>query len=246
MAAGHAMTTAGASEPASVQVVPPDLVPAATPAGLGGDRGGRPLVRVRGVAQLLSVVPYLLGYRPAARDLVVIGTVASEDRARMTVRLDPAGRPDAVIAEAQARWAVAVLAVQGCTSVTMAGFGPDELIAPYAAAIGAAATAAGLGTGVLVRAEAGRYWSYSCADPECCPPAGTAYDPEGGPVAAAFEAAGATLLPSRDALAATIAPAAGADAKAIDAALRRAIRRAAVLARRQDDPARRPSPAPAP
>jgi hypothetical protein len=67
-----------------------------------------------------------------------------------------------------------------------------------------------------------RYWSYVCADPACCPPAGKPFDVRDHPAARAMAAEGARVLASRDALAATVAPVTGDAA----ARMRRATREA--------------------
>ena len=102
----------------------------------------QPAVPVRGPAQVIALAPWLLRYRPGDADLVVIGTVPPRGRVRLTLRLDLPDPAIPVMAAAQARHAVAVLAVQGCSRVTVVGFGPDRLVAPAVALVRQAATAA--------------------------------------------------------------------------------------------------------
>src|SRR5690606_27175044 len=52
-----------------------------------------------------------------------------------------------------------------------------------------------------LRVEAGRWWSYLCDQPECCPATGTRFDPSTSAVAARMTVAGFTALPDRRALA---------------------------------------------
>ena len=73
----------------------------------------------------------------------------------------------------------------------------------------------------------GRYWSYACQDPGCCPPDGVPFDGPAHPAAAALEAAGVTARPDRAALAASLAPPAGPAAEPVSQATERALRRAA-------------------
>ncbi len=200
-----------------------------------GSDPGVPVVTVTGPAQVISLVPWLLGFQPGNADLVVIGTAPPRGRVTLTWRWDLPG-PAAQVLAAQARRAVAALAVQGCTRVVAVGFGPGRLVAPAIALIRQAVTAAGLEIGDLLRAHGGRYWSYLCTSPKCCPPEGTPYDPDTSAVTAAYQAAGAPPpQASRDAVAATIAPATGAEA----ASMCQAMERAALRARRLDQRAAR-------
>jgi hypothetical protein len=121
---------------------------------------------------------------------------------------------------ALARHAVSLLDAQGVTSAVAAGYGTDEAIAPVAAALRERAAEAGIAMTELLRAENGRYWSYVCTDPECCPPEGTPFDITDHPAARALRAAGGSVLADRAALAATVAAAGGQ----LGAAMRRATR----------------------
>jgi hypothetical protein len=195
-----------------------------------------PVVPVKGPAQVISLVPWLLGFHPGNADLVVIGTAPPRGRVTLTWRWDLPDPATPVLA-ARARHAIAALAVQGCTKAVAVGFGPDRLVAPAIALVSEAATAAGLEIGDLLRADGGRYWSYLCTSPRCCPPEGTPYNPDASPVTAAYQAAGAPPpQASRGAVAATIAPATGAEA----ALMRQAMERAALRARRLDQRGSRP------
>jgi hypothetical protein len=156
-----------------------------------------------------------------------MGTAPPSNRVQLTLRWDLPS-PDAPgLAAARARHAIAVLAASECTRVAVVGFGPDLLVAPSITVVREAAKAAGLKVWDLLRADGGRYWSYLCTDPACCPPEGTPFSPAGDPVAAVFDAAGVKVLASRDALAATIAPTSGAEADSMWEAAGRAGRRSA-------------------
>ncbi|HEX6970081.1 MAG TPA: DUF4192 domain-containing protein, partial [Micromonosporaceae bacterium] len=69
-----------------------------------------------------------------------------------------------------------------------------------------------------LRVADGRYWSYTCDDPQCCSPEGTRYDVTTSEIAAAATFAGQVALPDRDALVQQVAPVTGA----ARAAMRRA------------------------
>jgi hypothetical protein len=185
------------------------------------------IVRVKDPAQLMVLVPYQLGFQPAAGDMVVMGTVPPRNRVRLTLRWDLPDPGVSELAAVHARDAVAAFTAEGCTQVAVVGFGPDRLVAPSVTALREAARERGLKVLELLRAEDGRCWSYLCTNPECCPPDGTPYSPAGSPVAAAYQAAGARVLASRDVLAATIAPATGAEADSMRVAYLRATERSA-------------------
>jgi hypothetical protein len=81
----------------------------------------------------------------------------------------------------------------------------------------------------VLRVEDGRYWSYICQNPSCCPAEGVPFDADAHPAAKAMAVAGLPVLASRTALAATIAPLTGPGAEAMAEATRRAERAGARL-----------------
>ena len=178
-------------------------------------------VRIGTPAALLAVIPGLLGFDPGD-SIVVVGTAAPDEPVRLTLRYDTPDPARPEVAAALARHALSVLAAQGVTSAATVGYGTDAAVAPVAAALRERAAATGITITESLRVTGGRYWSYACADPSCCPPAGTPFDPAAHPAARALAAAGGTVLADRRELAATIAPAAGQRA----AAMRRATGRA--------------------
>jgi len=195
--------------------------------------GRPPRLRVSSPAGLLAVIPHLLGFTPAD-SLVVIGT-SFEGRVKIAFRYDlPATGGEAAGIAAHA---ISVLARHDVTAAVAAGYGPGPLVTPAADAIRAAAARAGLDLRDVLRVHDGRYWSYLCTDPDCCPPRGAAFDPAAHPAAAALARAGLPALPGRDALAATIAPLAGPAADAMTQATRRAEHVAARLTARTGPPA---------
>jgi hypothetical protein len=80
-----------------------------------------------------------------------------------------------------------------------------------------------------MRVEDGRYWSYLCENPECCPADGVPFDVQANPAAAAMSVAGLVAYPDRAALAGTLAPVTGAAARSMERATSRARERAAAL-----------------
>ena len=81
---------------------------------------------------------------------------------------------------------VSLLTAQGVTSAVAAGYGTDAAVSPVAAALRERAATAGIAMTELLRADDGRYWSYICRDPECCPPEGTPFDVTDHPAARAL------------------------------------------------------------
>jgi hypothetical protein len=125
--------------------------------------------------------------------------------------------------------AVAVLTGQRLGTVIGIGYGPGRLVTPVADALAAAVRRSRLRLWELLRVEDARYWSYLCANPDCCPAAGTPFDYPSHPVAAAMTVAGLAAYPDRDALAQTLAPLTGAAAQAMDQAVERACAAAQAL-----------------
>ncbi len=189
----------------------------------------RPAVRIASPAGLLAVVPYLIGFHPA-RSLVLIGLGPPGNQVKLAFRYDLPDPQDPPHAQDIAAHAVSVLTRQQLTNAVVVGYGPGRLVTPVADTLLAQLPAAGVTLWDLLRAEHGRYWSYLCDNPACCPPDGVRFDETAHPAAAAMTVAGQVVLPDREALAATIAPLTGAAAESIRAATERAENRASQLA----------------
>jgi hypothetical protein len=125
-----------------------------------------------------------------------------------------------------------VLARQHLRAAVVAGYGPGPLVTPVADALRDAAARTGVELLDVLRVQDGRFWSYLCREPSCCPPEGVPFDAAAHPAAAVLAGAGLPVLASRDALAATIAPLTGPAAQAMTRATSRAERVAARLTTR--------------
>jgi len=169
---------------------------------------------------VLAVVPHLLGFVPA-KSLIVLGAGPPRCRVHLTLRFDLPDPPDAAAAGAIAQHAVAVLTGQRQAMAVVIGYGPGHLVTPLADRMREGAGRAGLELRDVLRVEDGRYFSYLCREPSCCPPEGVPVDPA-DPAAAAFAAAGVPVLPDRAALAASIAPLGGLTRESMRQATRRA------------------------
>jgi hypothetical protein len=102
--------------------------------------------------------------------------------------------------------ATSVLTRNRLAMAVIAGYGPGPMVTPVTDTLVAALRRAGVTLHDVLRVEDGRYWSYACHDPHCCPPEGVPFDPRDHPASTALAAAGGTVLADRAALAATIAP----------------------------------------
>lgn len=186
-----------------------------------------PKLSVRTIGDLLSAVPYLLGFHPT-ESIVVVGF----DGKRLTfaVRVDlPGADTDPPDRDALAAHIASVLSRQDIDAVTVIGYGPDRSVAPAVASVSAALDRSGLKVLDLLRVADGRYWSYVCDDPGCCSPDGNPYDPTSSEIAAAATYAGQVALPDRAALVRRVAPVEGASRASMRTAADRADRRLAAL-----------------
>jgi Domain of unknown function (DUF4192) len=193
-----------------------------------GAFSGTPRIRVSSPADVLAVVPRLLGFHPSA-SLVVIGAGPPGTRIELAFRYDLPDPPDARQADDMATHAVAVLRHRRLSTVIAVGYGPGPLVTPVADALSAALRGSGLRLQELLRVADGRYWSYVCANPDCCPPDGVPFDAQTNQAAAAMTVAGLVALPDRAALAGTVAPVTGPAAEAMEQATGRARERATAL-----------------
>jgi len=165
-------------------------------------------VRIGSPTSLLAVIPGLLGFDPG-HSFVVIGTEPGTAHVRITLRYDLPDPRHPRLAASIADHVVSLLTAQGVTTAVAAGYGTDAAVSPVAAALRERAATAGIAMTELLRADDGRYWSYICRDPECCPPEGTPFDVTDHPAARALRAAGGRVLADRDALSATVAATGG-------------------------------------
>ena len=195
----------------------------------------QPRIRVSSPADVLAVVPHLLGFHPAS-SLVVMGVGRPRARVQLAFRYDLPDPPDAVHAADIAEHAAGVLGHRRLSTVIGVGYGPGALVTPVADALAGAVRQAGLRLQELMRVEDGRYWSYLCQNPECCPPEGVPFDLRANPAAAAMTVAGLVAYPDRAALAGTIDPVTGPAARSMERATSRALRRAADLVGQEPGP----------
>ena len=177
------------------------------------------------MAGFLAIIPHLLGFHPS-RSMVVVGLDRARGRVKLAFRYDLPDPPDPARSREIAEHAAAVLRKRQVTTAIAAGYGAGTLVTPVAEKLRAALHGAGITLRDLLRVEEGRFWSYACQDPRCCPPEGAAFDGAAHPAAAALTAAGMGACPDRASLADTLAPLTGLAAEAMSQATVRALRRA--------------------
>jgi hypothetical protein len=185
---------------------------------------------VRTPAELIAAVPYLIGFHP--EDSLTV--VAVRGRAVVfTARHDlpDPNLPDA-IADADARHIATLVARNDADAATVIGHGTADRVTPAAMRLGDFLHRLGIEVLDVLRVADGRFWSYLCEDPDCCPPEGLPCAPADGLVAAAATYAGQVALPDRESVAAQLDPVTGAERQAMSAATRRASARLAGLVER--------------
>jgi hypothetical protein len=187
-----------------------------------------PRIRVSSVAGFLAVVPHLLGFHPS-RSMVVVGLDARRGRIVLAFRYDLPDPPDDAASRDIAEHAAAVLRKRRIRTAIAAGYGEGALVTPVAEQLRAGLRGAGIAMRDLLRVEDGRYWSYVCTDPGCCPPDGVPFDAGSHPAAAALTAAGMQARPDRASLAGSLAPLSGEAAQSMREATGRAESRGAEL-----------------
>ena len=172
-------------------------------------------------AAILGVIPHLLGFTPES-SIVVIGTGQPGGEVKVTLRYDLPDPAAAELATDIAEHAVAVLASQRITAAVAAGYGPDHLVRPVVAALADTTRAAGMTLRDSLRADQGRYWSYSCRIESCCPAEGTPLGTASQVMTDALTESSGQVLTSRAALATTVAPLGGPAAESMREATTRA------------------------
>jgi hypothetical protein len=181
------------------------------------------LVRLREPADMAAAIPHLVGFHPE-ESLVVISLRGTRKRIGLTMRFDlaPPSLDERVAEEIAIRLAAdkAEFALLACCTAEVPDVGPHprtELIRRTTIAL----RERGIEMLEALLVRDGRWWSYKCDDPDCCPPDGGEI-PEAIDIAAAHAMTGRALLPSRDALRDRIKPVEFVARRAMEQALDRA------------------------
>lgn len=172
-------------------------------------------VTLRTPTDLLAAVPYLLGFHPTD-SVVAVGLRGS--RVAFSARADlPGSDGGPAEAEALAAQLAEVLVGQAVSAAFVVGYGPAARVTRAVLPVRAGLAGHGVAVLEVLRVTAGRYWSYLCTSPRCCPDEGTPYEPASTEVAAAATYAGRLVLPDRAALAASVGAPTGRRLAAIEA-----------------------------
>jgi hypothetical protein len=174
-------------------------------------RSARARVRLSTPADILSSIPYLIGYHPG-ESVVVIGMRQRQVTFAARDELSPDGLPPS---GERVRTLVDVVTRQRCDGVLIVGFGDEHRVGPAVWALGSALEQANVEIREALRADDGRYWSYLCNNPSCCSPDGTAYDPLTSEVAATWTLAGRAAMRDRAEYESQLHPVAGPEREAI-------------------------------
>jgi hypothetical protein len=181
------------------------------------------LIRLSRPADMAAAIPHLVGFHPD-ESLVVVSLRGERKRIGLTMRYDlaPPSLDERVAEEIAIRLAAdeAEFALLACCTAEAPGAGRHprtQLIQRVTDAL------RGRGIEMLdaLLIRDGRWWSYRCDDPECCPAEGGNI-PEATDIAAAHAMTGRALLPSRDALRDRIKPVEFVARRAMEQALDRA------------------------
>jgi hypothetical protein len=174
-------------------------------------------IHLRGPAELLSAMPYLLGFHPA-NSLVVLGLRGPGLHLQLRGDLPGDHAAAAVLADHYGR----LFRRNGLDGALLIGYGPPERAEPFLRTVAAAMRVRGVAVLDMLRTHEGRYWSLLCEVPDCCPAEGRPYDPETSMAAAEATLAGMVALPDRATVAASFAGPTGPALAAIEEAADRA------------------------
>jgi Domain of unknown function (DUF4192) len=181
------------------------------------NRGNRDPLVIRSPEEAVSAVPYLLGFHPED-SLVLLGYGGPHGACALRIDLPQSPRD----ADEVAGHAADLLLQNDFPQALLVGYGRESCVAPLLMAARAALDGRDIEVREVLRVEDGRWWSYSCGDPVCCPADGTPFDIRATAVAAAATVAGQVVLADRTELERTVAPLGGMARRSLRQATRRA------------------------
>jgi hypothetical protein len=165
---------------------------------------------VRSQGDLVTAVPYLIGFHPGDGSVVVLARSGSRIIFATREDLPTPGAPAREIINRAEHLVPIVRRQQPITDLMIIGYGEPGQVDPTLRTYDQAFTASGITVRELLRVTGSRIFNLTCDKPACCPPQGTPFDPTTSLIAVEATAAGQVALPNRAALAARIAPATGA------------------------------------
>jgi hypothetical protein len=173
-----------------------------------------PAIRLRVPGDVLGIVPAMLGFHPE-ESVVLLCLAGPRRQVRLTLRADLPDRPVAssareLVERAAEAGAEAIVAVI-YSEAPAVGVGPLGL--PHrrlARHLGRACSACGLEVLDVLMVGRGRWWSFRCEEPSCCPPEGTELPTDPTPDVLRYQAEsvarGSRVWPRRADLVASVAP----------------------------------------
>lgn len=180
------------------------------------------VVRIGSPGDIAAAVPHLLGFVPT-ESIVVIGLHGPRRRFGLTLRFDLLPRQyNTKVAGMLARRSKFAAPDEIVVLIFTAKPDGDDLVRRDLVEAVMAKSKVPVADAVLVRD--GRWWSYVCDDPRCCPPDGTPIDTASAgslALAAAQAMTGRTVLANREAVVQSLAPVTGTAAQAADKAVDR-------------------------
>ncbi|MBB6119024.1 DUF4192 domain-containing protein [Nocardiopsis algeriensis] len=163
--------------------VPPPRRSAAPPARL----------KLRNPTDIIATMPYLVG-EPPDPGIVVLAIRGEGIHTAYCGALDSRYRD--VDPVRRARPLLQQVVADGCAGVLVVAYGPALQVTPYVDAVRTAALECGVTVVDALRVTEGRYWSYTCPIPSCCPAEGTVVNVDSSPVPADAVLSGIAPVPS--------------------------------------------------
>lgn len=197
--------------------------------------GGLPgAVRLGSPAEVAAAIPHFFGFNPDS-SIVLLGLARSQHDCRAGIshglRVDLASVAHGPAAFG--RWAAARLAEAGANETLCVIYPPEggpARMADYRRLVAGMCTPlrlAGVAPLDVLFVADGRWWSFLCDSPTCCPPEGSLVETGVSAIAALSAYSGLAVLPNRAALAASLEPYGGDMAERMRAACDDALSRIA-------------------
>jgi len=166
-------------------------------------------ITARSSVETIAVAPYVIGFHPTD-SIVVLGV--DDDTVTFGVRYDLPPPDD------DGTDMAVVVARQAVQRVFVLGYGPPDRVTPAVLQLTRSLSHLGVRVADAIRVTGGRWWSYFCGKPRCCPAEGHPCPPPDSVSAATAVFGGRVALPHRQALVAQVAPVGGEERSAMEAA----------------------------
>jgi hypothetical protein len=178
------------------------------------------VVKLSGPADLVAAVPHLLGFVPT-ESIVLMSLRGPRQRVGLTLRFDLAPPASDIAVARGLAHRIRQDNPDSVTIVVLTEAADEDDTLPRRALVDAVRKALWVPLEDAILVRDGRWWSYRCQNPRCCPPEGTPLDGASAgavAVAAAHAIHGRSVLPDRDAVVRSVAPVCGPAAMAVEQA----------------------------